>query len=173
MNGHGSRSKLVEEVFEFCATGPVVGTGTPEIPMPDGVVLVDDLREALRLAWDEFYGDYTWTDIRELEASRLVAAGNALTPSEWEAVWMPGLEEKWVRGLKKRLPKELHETLDDVMADLSNVARARAFFGATDAFFERLFALYRAGGWPCGWRDGPPPAGTPIVFVPSASTKRP
>ncbi|MGY0694933.1 hypothetical protein ACW2QC_19560 [Virgibacillus sp. FSP13] len=39
--------------------------------------------------------------------------------------------------------------------------------GKTDNFYERVFKVYKEGGWPCGWK-GTYPNGEMIAFVPAA-----
>lgn len=37
--------------------------------------------------------------------------------------------------------------------------------GKTDNFYEKIFEVYKQGGWPCGWK-GTYPIGEIIVYVP-------
>jgi hypothetical protein len=79
------------------------------------------------------------------------------------------LLEKFTVQIERRLPANHRELLDDVQADLYNVAKARALLGRQDPFWELMFEIHRAGAWPCGCRDFPNGELVELVaFVPTA-----
>jgi hypothetical protein len=73
--------------------------------------------------------------------------------------------------LKRRLKRQYWEVIDDILFDMRACADNRAVFGKTDNFYEEVFQIYRAGGWPCGW-VGRFPDGVFAVYVPTAEFDR-
>ena len=57
-----------------------------------------------------------------------------------------------------------------IEGDLTMCALNRLVNGKTNNFYEKVFELYKEGGWPCGWK-GTYPKGEFIVFVVGCSTK--
>lgn len=61
--------------------------------------------------------------------------------------------------------RDARDVEEEIRADFAYVAVSRALTGGAGLrFFELVFAAYRAGGWPCGWR-GDYPDGKLIVFA--------
>lgn len=56
-------------------------------------------------------------------------------------------------ALRKVLRGELEPLIDDVLGDLQNCARKRVALGDAPDFWERVWDVYDAGGWPCGCSD--------------------
>lgn len=162
----GTHTHLVQEVLDFAKSGNLLQPG--ELVPDDRRVVVASWEEAKTLAWQSPCGTtgYLWTDIREKATSEVKAATYSLS----------GFEE--VRGnlgkqlqiltmvLKRRLNEDYRELVDDVVGDLFNCAFNRAVNGTGDLFFERMFLIYRSGGWPCGWQ-GHYPDGKFLAYFPS------
>jgi hypothetical protein len=71
-------------------------------------------------------------------------------------------------SIKRKLNASHGNLLDDVVGDLYNSAFNRCVRGRNkSSFFEKLLAVYRAGGWPCGW-DGDYPSGRLAVYLPDS-----
>ncbi len=162
---YGPNSKLVEEVVEFVRAGSLL---VRDGQLPEGVQPINDFNEAQRLAWEGTFGpdELTWTDIREDQMRR----PNALTYGlDWykqrEHTFLTLIDRFTVQG-KHCLPASYNELVDDVVADLYNVVKARALMGRQHWFSELVLEIYRAGAWPCGWRDYP--KGELVAFVPPA-----
>ncbi|EEM16289.1 hypothetical protein COM13_22410 [Bacillus pseudomycoides] len=160
MNGE-EYNELVQEVVDFSKDFQFASLTKK---LSNKIAIVNDMQQAELLAYEEAYGEdeYTWTDIRELEKSK-------------------------VRGVYYRLseierPKELHTMLEvidnhvrqsavrmdgffnDVVADLNNCAFSRAINGKKNDFFETMFEIYKAGGFPCGWNGEYPGNGRIIAY---------
>ena len=161
---YGVHSEAVQEVLDFAKAGPILQPlGKP----PAGIPLVRDFGLAQRMAWEDHYGEdeLLWTDIREREMS--VVKGKAYT--------IPGFTEVkenltsslklLTAWLKRKLDESYVVILDDIIADLFNCACARAVDGTSNPFFERLFTIYKAGAWPCGW-SGQYPQGHIVAYWP-------
>ena len=56
----------------------------------------------------------------------------------------------------------IHEA-EDIANDMHVLALNRCACGVIDSFDERLFSIYKAGGYPCGWK-GKYPDGQLVVF---------
>ena len=72
------------------------------------------------------------------------------------------------RTTAELLAPEYGGLLDDIVADLRSCMYSRAAQGTDNAFFERIFSIYRCGSWPCGW-DGNYPDGRLAVYIPNVS----
>jgi len=67
--------------------------------------------------------------------------------------------------LRRKLPKQYHEILDEIIGDLYACVFARAVDEAGSPFFERLLNIYQSGAWPCGW-EGRCPEGKLALYAP-------
>lgn len=63
------------------------------------------------------------------------------------------------------LPFDYIDINEEVEGDLTMCALNRLVNGKTDNFYEKIFEVYKQGGWPCGWK-GTYPMGEIIVYVP-------
>ena len=152
---YGANSSLVEEVIELAERGPLL--------RPQGVIagervrVVRDFAEATEFAHRRFISDdedaMNWTDLRELQARNISQAPDEIWTRLAEIV--PG-----------RVPPAYAAVMDDVIADLANIASSRGVSGAGDSLWDRMWEAYRQGGWPCGW-EGNYPAGVLVVFQPA------
>ena len=76
--------------------------------------------------------------------------------------------EPFARGLAQQLPAPYQAVVDDIAADLQNIVLSRVVAGVGLNLFDRLWEVYRQGGWPCGW-EGAFPAGRLVAFQPPAN----
>ena len=163
MSFYEKHMALINEVVDFCRSGPLfVPVGTTS-----DVRAITDFKQAQDYCWNELYGDgeYTWTDLRERQMSKVHGLGYKLDgyrESEKDLAEYLGV----VLNSFDRVDEKYEELADDVTADLCNCLESRAVQGNAPGFFEKLFDVYKQGLWPCGW-DGNYPEGRFIAYVPS------
>ena len=173
MNTYGQHTDLVQEVADFGCSDKVLNNPTP---FDDGTVIIErDFETALHRARtqgqdedEEMDEDWlSWGDIREHELSELyILAPEASHDKEINNA-LHQLTETMRQCLEENLPQEYIRTLNGIDGDMYSCARSRALMGDQNPFFEKLFNLYKAGVWPCGW-EGNYPEGQLVVFVPSS-----
>jgi hypothetical protein len=161
---YGPHTDMVEEIARYVREGNLLGGGGS---IPESAVATESFEEAQRLAWQDTFGpdEFTWTDIRQ---QQLRSVRSATYKLEWYRQVddaFVGLMEVFTAQVRRRLPDRYSDLLDDVVADLYNVAKARAVLSTRHDFFELVFAVYLAGAWPCGWR-GDYPDGRVVAFIP-------
>jgi hypothetical protein len=163
---YGPHSDLVQEIVDFAERGPVLQPAAPI--QGERLHVIGDFAEAQEYAYRRYITDDedadNWTDLRQKEASKILAArykDPSLAPV-FQAV--RELLKPLTQSLA-RLPAPYTEIVDDVAADLRNCAQSRAVFGANTNFFDLLWNAYQQGGWPCGW-EGPYPGGRLVVYQP-------
>lgn len=162
---YGVHDSLVQEVIDLAESGKILGEQTPV--SDEAVQVITDLEEATRHAWEEeIGGEMTWADLREREKGNVYAARYRLEGFDSVDDKLSKLLDSFSTTIGGNLPKEYADLIDDVVADLHACAFSRAVSGANSPFFERLFAVYRAGGWPCGW-SGRYPEGKLVAYQPS------
>lgn len=166
---HELNKFVVEEISQFVRSGPLM---TPAAaPSASQFRVVNDSRRARFLAWDAVYGaeQLSWTDIREREMSGIKARTYSIAGITELTAETACKTVEFTKVLRRRLGTEDKDLLDDITADLVNCAFIRAAFGIQDNFFERLFAAYKTGGWPCGWL-GEYPSGSIAAYFPPTQT---
>lgn len=128
---------------------------------------LNDFDTALKLAFEHYYfnKEYTWTNLRDKESSRLLG-------KIYQDKYFEEIKSKVQIFLKKidtsitlKLNPPYDELMDDIISDLSDCFISRFIDGKSNPFFEKIFEAYQSGGWPCGW-EGEWPEGNPIVFYP-------
>jgi len=163
---YGENSLLVEEVIKEVGNMKLFKKSDKLLT---DVIIINDFEKAQYLAFEyEEYEmnnekEYTWESIKELEMSEVygIAYQNPDYKNFMEALDSIGeLIEKNLHILK-----EYEIVWEEVYSDLRCCARTRAIQGKTNKFFEKIFEVYKAGGWPCGW-DGNYPDGKLIVYFP-------
>lgn len=163
---YGPNTELVDEVIEFAKSGQIL-SGDGQLGAWD---IVNDFADARRIAWEAVVGneELLWTDIREKEMSEVRGRSCEIEDfGEYRDNLSP-LLKTFTLYLRRQLPKQYQDILDDAIGDLYNCAFNRCVYGETDNFFETVFAAYRAGCWPCGWQ-GDYPSGRLRVFRPQRS----
>ncbi|WP_160323676.1 hypothetical protein, partial [Defluviitalea phaphyphila] len=151
---YGENSLLVEEVIK--EVGNIKLFKKSDKLLTD-VIIINDFEKAQYLAFEcddyEMNNEkgYTWKDITELVMSKVY--GIAYQNPDYKN-FMKTLHS--INGLIKKnlhILKEYEIVWEEVYCDLIDCARTRAIQGKTNKFFEKIFEVYKAGGWPCGW-DG-------------------
>ncbi|WP_145049135.1 hypothetical protein [Lignipirellula cremea] len=165
----GPYSEEVEQVVDF-AKGSDLFAATPNPSAFGDALIVRDFAQAKSLAWEHVYGndELLWSDIREREMSEVRAIAHTIADfSAYRDNLFP-LLQKLTLCIKRKLDGNKTELLDDIAGDLYNCAFNRCVRGSGGScFFESIFVVYRAGGWPCGW-DGDYPHGRLAVFLPDS-----
>ncbi|MDZ5671411.1 hypothetical protein [Bacillus stercoris] len=155
----GKYHNLVEEVIEFSKTLKPINS----VNVSSFTQVINDQEKAEYLAYEEVYGEdeYTWKDIREIEMSevweRFYELEDNQKPEDIDA-----LLDIFSESIR-HASTEFKTFFEDIVADLNNCAINRAINGNTNNFFEKVFDIYKAGYFPCGW-NGDYPNGTFVVF---------
>lgn len=154
------------EVLRFASEGPLLaGAGTGA----DLVLLHDFDAACARIdqPGPDSGWSVDWTDLREHQASTLGAVEYAL--SREERARFDELSSVLANDLSKLVLPRLKalgfaRAHNEVSTDLWKIASSRLLQGKSHEFWERLFALYRDGLWPCGWDGAEYPGGRFVVF---------
>lgn len=170
----GRHSADVRDLIDFILSGSLLHN--PQPPHDPGLRIIRDLGEAYRyqeVQEDSPDGWWTWREILDYAGAR----GSDLPAQRLDRLKsVPGLMKSLAHLMDGEVYESLHRQLRenygedsilDIWGDLDFIIRYRATFGQTLAFIERLIALYRLGGYPCGW-DGVYPEGRLVVFFPPA-----
>lgn len=160
-----SLSAEAQEIVAFFGSGSQILEAKPNSEA--GFVVIRDLSQAKKNAWEEVYGDdeLTWADIR---SKRMSAIWREVYKNENHRKMSEELERNIGEvdvAIRKNLGAAFRDLLDDVCADFRGCLYCRAFAVTGEMFFEDIFRAYRSGGWPCGW-SGPYPGGSVLVFMP-------
>ncbi|MCG2574849.1 hypothetical protein LVY74_14975 [Acinetobacter sp. ME22] len=163
MGKFGRYSEQVQEVINFVEQNFSLGTaGISNIHFP--IHLLGDFDEAKNMAWRQEGQFLPWVDIRENEASEILAERYKLDDFKVFDDELGLLIDHFYSVLRKKLSGEYVDLLDDIASDLYNCAYARAIHGIDEeGLFEKIFITYRAGYWPCGW-EGIYPDGNMLIY---------
>ncbi|WP_342439390.1 hypothetical protein NSS79_11020 [Paenibacillus sp. FSL L8-0436] len=158
---NGIYSNLVEEVIQF--SNSIMDF--PKIAKAQNIVTINQYEEAKRLAGTEVFGEdeYTWSDIRQLEMGKVKGKLYKLDSSQKPR----GLDELTgliADGLRSQITGPYHDFFETVVVDLRNCAINRAINGVVENFYEQVFKIYKAGGFPCGWDGDYPDEGRLIAY---------
>ena len=85
------------------------------------------------------------------ECRRVFERVDALHQTLWEPL---------ERHLVRHLPKY---EIEEIGGDFGTILHERSVYGGRPRFYNRLYAIYRAGGYPCGW-EGRYPEGRMVVY---------
>jgi hypothetical protein len=166
----GPHSALVEEVFELVAAKRLLQPGEAR---GHSWEIIRDLEAAWAGALQRLYGpdDKTWFDFCAMHEGRVRGLKYLSDAGRDLAAKLKPPVAKLSTAISAQLDSKHEELWDPIAADLGACVFARAHEGATNAFFEALFAVYQAGGWPCGmtavW-----PEGHLIVYLPGEVVAR-
>lgn len=125
----------------------------------NGIKTIGHFEEAISLALDE----QTWTDIREEEMS-LVRKELYNIPNYRDFKnQLNDIDERLNSYLEDNVLDEFSDAFNEIFSDFLNIAINRAVNGNKNNFHEKLFEIYKAGGWPCGW-EGSYPKGKIVAY---------
>lgn len=161
----GAHTQLVQEVLDFASSGNLLQP--LDSIQRDEWVIITNLEEAEVFAWQLPCGkeEYLWTDIRERAMSDVLSSAYSIPSFVGIGERIAREVESLVKIVKSRVTQQHRELVDDIIGDLRNCAFNRAINGLADLFFEQMFSIYRAGGWPCGWQ-GDYPSGKFLTYFP-------
>lgn len=74
------------------------------------------------------------------------------------------ITEEIANGLRNQITDSYRDFFEDVVVDLRNCALNRAINGQNQNFYEQIFNIYKAGGFPCGWKGEYPETGEIIAY---------
>ncbi|HEX5753926.1 MAG TPA: hypothetical protein VFZ09_47520 [Archangium sp.] len=162
---------LAGEVLEFVTKGGLLSfSGKLD---GEKVMVVSRLEDALQYAKSQDLPEDVsiWAALRSHQFSEYQDVTSSLPPAEYGALHkeLDVLEDRivqaaWDSLLARDDLQESTELAEDIGPDLAHVAAARFLGGGKlSPFLEELFSLYRAGGWPCGYK-GEYPHGKFIVY---------
>ncbi|MGC5327296.1 hypothetical protein [Brevibacillus sp. SYSU BS000544] len=158
---YGVHTKLVEEVIQFANSMQNI----LKIEIPQDIVIIKDHDDAKKFAIHEVYGEdeYTWSDIRQLEMAKVKGKIYKLETSQ-RPTGLEEITENVERGLREEITDTYSDFFENVLVDLRNCAINRAVNGQTNNFYEQVFKIYKAGGFPCGWDGSYPESGKIIAY---------
>ena len=157
---------MVEEIIKSVKEMKLYKKNSTNI---ENVLVINDYEKAKFLAYDNLEykmnseDGYSWVDIRELVMSKVNEDKYSMENYKEFNKKIDDFESLIRKDLK--IAKEYRETWDDAYADIVNCAICRAIYGQNDSLFEKLYNVYKSGGWPCGW-EGNFPEGKLIAFYP-------
>ncbi|MCB2357417.1 hypothetical protein [Clostridium estertheticum] len=130
---------------------------------------INDYEKAEYLAYEnldyqiENENGYSWIDLRQLEMGRLESEKYKYENHSYFDEVMIKYKSMLLKSITIR--KEYEESYDDIYSDLADCLICRGLYGDNDSLFEKMYIVYKSGGWPCGWR-GNYPEGKLIAFYP-------
>lgn len=170
---YGVYTPDVEEVINFTRSGRLLRNPVP--PADLDLLIIHDLSQADQYREPLLDDDPSheipkaWIDIK-------CQAGTADETIQMEKLHRIGskvreaLARLWERELYYDVERAVASQcqlweIQEIAGDLEMIAVFRAASGRTNAFTERMFRIYQAGGYPCGW-SGNHPEGTLVAYFP-------
>ena len=159
----GVNTQLVEEVMEFIRNSKMFNNKN----FNDEIFkVIKDFNKAQNLAWsqDSSEVDTVWEYVKSQEAESIVEQvyNLNLVSQQDELYNFFSDNENYSNDF---LPFDYIDINEEVEGDLTMCALNRLVNGKTDNFYEKIFEVYKQGGWPCGWK-GRYPIGDMIVYIP-------
>jgi hypothetical protein len=154
---YGIHTTVVEEVIEFYRNGSLL-TGTAA-PTNLDVVVVKKVSDVFYTAgeggrpFSEITDDGpTFGDLQEWEVSKVRSAVPEQARKLINDVFMPNGADTG-RIIGRRLTPPYYDVFCvNILSHLLNAARSRAAFGIVkERLFEKMFGVYKSGGFPCGF----------------------
>lgn len=161
---YGENTKLVEEVIEYIQKRRLFDRD--DIKLHD-IEMIHDFDKAQELAWSQDLDvtQIVWDDMKSDESAKLL-----------EGTYNPNMESKKdmlyevfsdnYNYYQEFISIDHINILEEVERDLEMCALNRLVNGKVDNFYEKVFKVYKMGGWPCGWK-GEYPEGKMIVYLPN------
>ncbi|SCN06087.1 Uncharacterized protein BCINRASA_03723 [Bacillus wiedmannii] len=165
---YGENTKLVEEVIEYIQKRSLFDRNDIKLhELLHDIEMIHDFDKAQELAWSQDLDvtQIVWDDMKSDESAKLL-----------EGTYNPNMESK-----KEMLYEVFSDNynyyqafisidhiniLEEVERDLEMCALNRLVNGKVDNFYEKVFKVYKMGGWPCGWK-GEYMKGKMIVYLPN------
>ena len=158
----GENMQLVKEVMDFIQYSKLFNSKN----INENTLVVKDFIKAKDLAWSQNLRevDTFWEYVKSQEAESIVERVYDLDlSSQQDKIY--DFFSKQDNYSDNFLPFDYIDINEEVEGDLEICALNRLVNGNTDNFYEKIFKVYKQGGWPCGW-NGKYPSGEIIVYVP-------
>jgi hypothetical protein len=167
---YGINANLVEEVIEFANSMQ----NSLKTKIPEDHIIINNISEAKKLSVIGVFGEdeYTWSDIRQLEMGEVRGKIYKLDDSQ-KPEGLDEITERISGGLRNHIPDWLSPFFENVTVDLRNCAINRSINGKEANFYEQIYSIYKAGGFPCGWSGNYPEDGTIIAYYEGHSFNSP
>ncbi|MCY8913690.1 cytoplasmic protein [Bacillus atrophaeus] len=164
MSRYGENSDLVEEVIDFIKHGELFNNNNQSL---SDIIFIEDFERAQQLAWsqDADEVDVVWQDIKSNESGHLlgkILSDVNLKTMDDELSNIFNSDDNYSEDF---IPMDFWDIAEEVESDLYKCAINRLVNGKKDNLFEKMFQVYKSGGWPCGW-DGTYPKGKLVAFIP-------
>lgn len=159
----GENTQLVEEVMDFIRNNKMFNKNNFHV---NNLEVINDFNEAQNLAWsqDSSEVDTVWEYVKSQEAESIVEKvyDLDLVTQQDDLYDFFSDHNNYSNDF---IPFDYIDINEEVEGDLTMCALNRLVNGKTDNFYEKIFEVYKVGGWPCGWK-GTYPNGEVIVYVP-------
>ncbi|MRX72857.1 cytoplasmic protein [Bacillus lacus] len=159
----GENTQLVKEVMDFIRNNKMFNKNNFH---ENNLEVINDFNEAQNLAWsqDSSEVDTVWEYVKSQEAASIVEKvyDLDLVTQQDDIYDFFSDHDNYSNDF---LPFVYIDINEEVEGDLTMCALNRLVNGKTDNFYEKIFEVYKQGGWPCGWK-GTYPIGEKIVYVP-------
>ncbi|MBU3177796.1 hypothetical protein KPL47_15805 [Clostridium estertheticum] len=130
------------------------------------VKIINDYDKAQEIAWTQNLNvvETLWEYVKSSETSEIIGKvyEKNLLSSDYELKDIFDANENYSDDF---IPSGYLDIIEEVQGDLYMCALNRLVNGKTDNFYENVFDVYKAGGWPCGW-EGKYPNGKIIGYIP-------
>lgn len=164
----GENTQLVEKVMNFIYNSKMFNNRG----FITNAEVINDFGEAQNFAWSQDLNeDYTvWEYVKSVESENIVEKVYNLDFASLQDELYEYFGNH-INNANDFLPFDYIDINEEVEGDLTMCALNRLVNGKTDNFYERIFDIYKQGGWPCGWK-GAYPNGKIIVYVPETSNEK-
>ncbi|EIT84460.1 hypothetical protein A374_15082 [Fictibacillus macauensis ZFHKF-1] len=158
----GKNTQLVEEVISFITNLQFFNN---ENLLNRDVVMVNQYERAQELALSQDLDEVenVWEDIKSSEGGEIIGQ---LYEHDLNSMERPIRE---IIQSSENHPDDFVvqyiDIFEEIIGDLHMCALNRLVNGKVNNFYERIFEVYKLGGWPCGW-EGEYPQGRIIVYSP-------
>ncbi|MFE4524587.1 cytoplasmic protein [Cytobacillus firmus] len=158
----GENTQLVEEIMDFIRNNKMFNNNF----QGNNLEVINDFAKAQNCAWsqDSSEVETVWEYVKSQEAEGIVEKiYNLDLVSQQDELYDFFCDNG--NYSNDFLPFEYIDINEEVEGDLTMCALNRLVNGKTNNFYEKIFEIYKQGGWPCGWK-GTYPIGEIIVYVP-------
>lgn len=149
--------KLVEEVIKKVSDMKLF---SKKFTSNVEVIEINDYEKAEYLAYENLNYEienetgYSWVDLRQLEMVRLESEKYKYENYSYFDEVMNKYKSMLLKTISIR--KDYEESYGDVYSDLADCLICRGLYGDNDSLFEKMYYVYKSGGWPCGWEGNFP-----------------
>ncbi|CAG9614816.1 hypothetical protein BACCIP111899_04049 [Bacillus rhizoplanae] len=157
---YGKNNQLVEEVINFISNLQLFHK---EKLLNRDIVNEYERAQELACSQDLDEVENVWDDIKSSESGEIIGKlyENGLNSMERPIREVIQSSENYPGDFAS----QYIDVFEEIVGDLHMCALNRLVNGKTDNFYERIFEIYKLGGWPCGW-EGKYPQGRMIVYSP-------